>query len=119
MSKITEVGNIADNLTSTREEDEDSRDKRHEIDSLSESWWAKFVRPFALIYLLLAYSAIGFFDIEVKDEFHSTIKNWGDLAFMFYFSSRGIEKVARIANKQIRFMVRDKRKERRENRRNK
>ena len=113
MSKIDEVGKIADNLVSTREEEDGSRDTRHQIDMLSESWWAAFVRPFALIYLLLLLSFVEIAAIEVSEEFHNTIKNWGDLAFIFYFGSRGVEKVAKIANRQIRFLKRDERKRKR------
>ena len=110
---IKDVGKIADDLVSTREEDEQARSDRHTLDMASDSWWAKFVRPFVLIYLVLAYSAIGFFDFDVSETFHTTIKAWGDLAFMFYFTSRGVEKVAKIANRQIRFLKRDERKQRR------
>ena len=111
--KIEQVGKIVDDLISTREEDEQSRSDRHALDMASESFWAKAVRPFALLYLLLAYSAIGFFDLNVSETFHTTLKAWGDLAFMFYFTSRGVEKVAKIANRQIRFLKRNERKNKR------
>ena len=110
MKEIEQVGKIVDNLVSTREEDEAERSSRHALDMASDSWWSKFIRPFVLIYLLLIYSYIGLLDIEVSDTFHTTIKAWGDLAFMFYFTSRGIEKVTKIANRQVRFLKRDERK---------
>ena len=113
MSELKEVGKIADDLVSTREEDEQSRSDRHALDMSSDSWWAKFVRPFVLIYILLALSAIEVFSIDVSETFAATMKNWGDLAFMFYFTSRGVEKVAKIANRQIRFLKRNERKQQR------
>lgn len=103
----------ADDLISTREEEDASRDLRHKTDSNSDSWFAKFVRPFALIYLLLLLTAVEVFTISVSESFHSTIKGWGDLAFMWYFGSRGLEKIAQITNRQIRFLKRDERKKER------
>jgi len=115
MKEIAEVGKIADNLTSTREEDEQARSDRHALDMASDSWWAKFVRPFVLIYLLLVFTIVEGFNLDVSETFSTTIKAWGDLAFMFYFTSRGVEKVAKIANRQVRFLKRDERKRERRN----
>jgi len=110
MKEIEQVGKITDNLVSTREEDEAERSSRHALDMASDSWWSKFVRPFVLIYILLALSAIEVFSVEVSETFATTMKAWGDLAFMFYFTSRGVEKVTKIANRQVRFLKRDERK---------
>lgn len=119
MNKIKEVidsvGSNADNLTTTRHEEEQERSDRHALDMASDSFLSKSIRPFVLIFLLLLFSALSLVDMltdyKINDSFLSIIKNWGDLVFMFYFASRGVEKIAKIANRQIRFLKRNERKE--------
>lgn len=112
---VGSIGKAINKNTTTRHEEEQERSSRHSLDMASDSFLAKAVRPFVLIFLLLAYFAIELLDIKVSDAFHSTVKNWGDLVFMFYFASRGIEKIAKTANRQIRFLKRDERKKKRNN----
>jgi len=103
---VESIGDAVDKNTTTREEEEEFRSDRHQTDMASDSFLSKAVRPFVLIFLLLSYFAIELFNVEVSESFHATVKNWGDLVFMFYFASRGVEKILRGDNKMKRFFKR-------------
>lgn len=107
---IEAIGDAVDKNTTTREEEEQFRSDRHALDMASDSWWAKFVRPFTLIFLLLLFTSLSLVDMltdyEISQSFLSVIKNWGDLVLMFFFASRGVEKIAKITNRQSRFFKR-------------
>lgn len=103
---IESIGDAIDKNTTTREEEELIRSDRHIADMASDSFLSKAVRPFVLMFLLISYFAIELFNIEVSESFHATVKNWGDLVFMFYFASRGVEKIARQSNRMKRFFKR-------------
>ena len=107
---VSTVGKAVDKNTTTRHEEEQERSERHKLDMASDSFLSKAVRPFVLIFLLLGYFSIELFNIDVSESFHSTVKNWGDLVFMFYFASRGLEKMTRQSNRMTRFLKRKERK---------
>jgi uncharacterized membrane protein (DUF106 family) len=71
--------------------------ERQRIDMNSDSWLSKNVRPMVLISIIVLFLFLSFFDganwLQVPEGYISILKNWGELAFMFYFGSRGIEKV--------------------------
>jgi len=78
--------------------------ERHRIDMGSDSWLSKNIRPLLLAFLtvmtvILAYTTI--FTLEPEDL--ALIEPWRGLletllmtAFMFYFGSRGAEKIQKI-----------------------
>jgi hypothetical protein len=73
--------------------------KRHEADMASDSWLSKNIRPLSLIGLFVAYLIFAFmsaFDMETNESYTMLLGQWGQLAFGFYFGSRGLEKIAEI-----------------------
>ena len=70
---IDSVGKIADNLTTTREEEEGMRSNRHALDMASDSFLSKSIRPFVLIFLLLMFTALSLIDMltdyKINDSF--------------------------------------------------
>lgn len=76
--------------------------ERQKNDMASDSWLSKNIRPLSLIALFFAYvtfaimSALG---INTNDNYTMLLGQWGQLAFGFYFSSRGLEKLAEIRYK--------------------
>lgn len=73
--------------------------ERLKADMASDSWLSKNIRPMSLIALFGAYimfalmSAAG---IDTNESYTMLLGQWGQLAFGFYFGSRGIEKLAEI-----------------------
>ena len=73
--------------------------KRQQADMASDSWLSKNIRPLSLIALFCAYimfalmSAAG---IDTNEQYTMLLGQWGQLAFGFYFGSRGLEKIAEI-----------------------
>ncbi len=71
--------------------------ERHRIDMNSDSWLSKNVRPMVLLSIIVLFLLLSFFDganwLQVPEGYISILKNWGELAFMFYFGSRGLEKI--------------------------
>jgi len=73
--------------------------KRHEADMASDSWLSKNIRPLSLIGLFTAYLVFAFmsaFDMDTNESYTILLGQWGQLAFGFYFGSRGLEKIAEI-----------------------
>jgi uncharacterized membrane protein (DUF106 family) len=76
--------------------------KRQEADMASDSWLSKNIRPLSLIAIFFAYitfammSAAG---INTNESYTMLLGQWGQLAFGFYFGSRGLEKLAEIRAK--------------------
>lgn len=80
---------------------------RHAMDMKADSWLSKNIRPLTLAFLtvstvLLAYSTV--FILEEKDL--AILSPWIDLlktmlgvVFVFYFGSRGLEKIQSIKRK--------------------
>jgi hypothetical protein len=76
--------------------------KRQQADMASDSWLSKNIRPLSLIALFFAYimfalmSAAG---VDTNESYTMLLGQWGQLAFGFYFGSRGLEKLAEIRAK--------------------
>ena len=76
--------------------------KRQEADMGSDSWLSKNIRPLSLIALFFAYiifAVMSAFGINTNDNYTMLLGQWGQLAFGFYFGSRGLEKIAEIKAK--------------------
>ena len=77
--------------------------KRQQADMGSDSWLSKNIRPLSLIALFFAYiifAVMSAFGINTNDNYTMLLGQWGQLAFGFYFGSRGIEKIAEIRAKK-------------------
>ena len=77
--------------------------KRQEADMSSDSWLSKNIRPLSLIALFFAYiifAVMSAFGINTNDNYTMLLGQWGQLAFGFYFGSRGLEKIAEIRSKK-------------------
>jgi hypothetical protein len=73
--------------------------KRQEADMASDSWLSKNIRPLSLIALFVAYivfALMSAFDMDTNESYTMLLGQWGQLAFGFYFGSRGLEKIAEI-----------------------
>lgn len=75
---------------------------RHKADMNSDSWLSKNVRPLVLVYSLVLLTLLAFGDgniswgeytFTVKDSYVALLKQLLSAAVMFYFGSRGIEKL--------------------------
>ena len=76
--------------------------KRQQADMGSDSWLSKNIRPLSLIALFFAYiifAVMSAFGINTNDNYTMLLGQWGQLAFGFYFGSRGLEKIAEIRTK--------------------
>jgi uncharacterized membrane protein (DUF106 family) len=76
--------------------------KRQQADMGSDSWLSKNIRPLSLISLFFAYiifAVMSAFGINTNDNYTMLLGQWGQLAFGFYFGSRGLEKIAEIRAK--------------------
>jgi hypothetical protein len=65
----------------------------------SDSWLSKNIRPLSLIALFVAYivfALMSAFDMDTNESYTMLLGQWGQLAFGFYFGSRGLEKIAEI-----------------------
>jgi hypothetical protein len=67
---------------------------RHENDMQSDSWMSKNIRPMVLIYLMVLFT-LAFF-MNVPSGVLEMLRDLLMLAFGFYFSIRGAEKIAKI-----------------------
>lgn len=84
---------------------EDEVTKRWQADSSGDDPLAKKVRPFSLIYLLLAVSVLAVMDgnawgFTVKEVYIELFRSLLLLVFGAYFGSRGLEKIAQIWGKK-------------------
>lgn len=99
---IKEGGKIADNMTTTMEEEGEIMNDRYALEMTSDSWLSKNIRPLFLIVMVIMVFLIGFGVIKFEHEIPVAVRGWVDLAIMFFFGSRGMEKVAKIIRKQRR-----------------
>ncbi len=121
-SLIQNVGNVVDKFVTTDAEKEQAKQelqkliydhetsledeltKRQQADMTSDSWLSKNVRPLILMFLtvmtvILAYLSIFFLPVaktELLQPWIDLLKQLLEVAFVFYFGSRGFEKVASI-----------------------
>jgi len=77
---------------------EDEISKRWQADSVSDDPFAKRVRPFSLVYLLLVVSALAFLDgnflaFAVKESYIDLFQTLLMLVFGAYFGGRTLEKI--------------------------
>ena len=73
--------------------------KRQQADMASDSWLSKNIRPLSLVALFVAYivfALMSAFDMDTNESYTMLLGQWGQLAFGFYFGSRGLEKIAEI-----------------------
>lgn len=100
LMEMAQKGELAKMEADMREQEELT--KRQTADMASDSWLSKNIRPVSLIALFGAYiifalmSAAG---IDTNESYTMLLGQWGQLAFGFYFGSRGMEKVAEIWSK--------------------
>jgi uncharacterized membrane protein (DUF106 family) len=99
--KMQQEGKLAELQADTAEAQELT--KRAQADMSSDSWLSKNIRPLSLIAIFFAYitfammSAAG---INTNESYTMLLGQWGQLAFGFYFGSRGLEKLAEIRAKK-------------------
>jgi hypothetical protein len=84
---------------------EDEITKRWQADSQSDDPWAKKVRPFSLIYMIVVTTLLAVMDgnawgFTVKDAYIDLFQALLMLAFGAYFGSRGLEKIYQIKGKR-------------------
>ena len=97
LAKLAQEGKLADIQADINEAQELT--KRAQADMASDSWLSKNIRPMSLIAIFFAYitfammSAAG---IDTNESYTMLLGQWGQLAFGFYFGSRGLEKIAEI-----------------------
>ena len=100
LMEMAQKGELAKMEADIREQEELT--KRQIADMASDSWLSKNIRPISLIALFAAYivfammSAAGF---DTNESYTMLLGQWGQLAFGFYFGSRGMEKIAEIWSK--------------------
>lgn len=76
--------------------------KRLELDNASSSWLTKNVRPLVLLYLTLLITALAVFKLDIQEEYMVKFIDAWWMGLLFYYGSRGIEKVVGILkNKTI------------------
>jgi hypothetical protein len=76
--------------------------KRQAADMASDSWLSKNIRPLSLCALFSAYimfALMSTFDLDTNESYTMLLGQWGQLAFGFYFGSRGLEKIAEMKYK--------------------
>ena len=78
--------------------------KRHSNDMVSDSWLSKNIRPLLTIFSLILYTIFSITDLNIGDFNiqNSYVDMLGQIVIMslgFYFTSRGIEKTAKILKK--------------------
>lgn len=83
---------------------EEQISERWKSDMSSDDPWAKKVRPFSLVYLLVFMSLIIIVDsasvtFEVKEAYITLIETLLVTVFIAYFGSRGVEKVVQLRRK--------------------
>lgn len=76
--------------------------KRHQADMQSDNWLSKNIRPLLLIYAMLQFTFFSFFDgnvggFTIKDSYVALLGQIISLGLMFYFGSRGVEKISKAA----------------------
>lgn len=118
MTQIKAVGEVVEKVSKaiddnfeSGEERQEQLSHRHEMDMINGTWLTKNIRPLALfgllIYWLLVIPLFEAFDILIRPEVISAVKELSWVAFSFYFGSKGFEKVQVIKAKM------ERRKERR------
>lgn len=120
---MKDVGGILDDLTTSKEERMEAERKlteaimrhtqdseqqltdRHANDMKSDSWIAKAIRPATMVTIVVSTITMAITDgniggVTIKDHYITLLEAWGSLTFMFYFGSRGAEKIFKTINKK-------------------
>lgn len=97
---VGKIADAADNLSTSQKEYNESMNERHANDMVSDSFLSKNIRPLVLLLLLFFWFLILILDSFTKIQFDETIiesiKVLTNTAFLFYFGSRGGEKMMKI-----------------------
>ena len=78
--------------------------ERHKYDMQSDSWLSKNIRPLLTIFSLFLYTLFAVFDgnlgnFDIQDQYVDLLGQIVIMSLGFYFTSRGIEKTAKILKK--------------------
>lgn len=99
---ISSVNGVIESIVTSKTEKEKLKaelekelTKRLIIDSQTDSWLTKNIRPLTLLIIILSLAVVLFFNIKTDPELVKLFKTWGGLAIAFYFGSRGLEKLVR------------------------
>tara|TARA_R110002020_G_C15844371_1_gene735486 strand:+ start:74 stop:493 length:420 start_codon:yes stop_codon:yes gene_type:complete len=98
VTKLVNIGGkVVDDIHYSGEEKDNSINKRHNVDMISDSWLSKNIRPITLLFLLVCQSAIiiGWYcgvkpDNVLTGEIGALLFG----AFSFYFNSKKGERIA-------------------------
>ena len=119
---LDSVNNIVDNLVTNKEErkelkikfkqvllDAESKaqaevTKRHTNDMQSDSWLSKNIRPLLTIFSLALYTLFAILDgnvgeFNIANQYVDLLGQIVIMSLGFYFTSRGVEKTAKILKK--------------------
>lgn len=78
--------------------------ERHKYDMQSDSWLSKNIRPLLTIFSLFLYTIFSVTDgnlgnFDIQDQYVDLLGQIVIMSLGFYFTSRGIEKTAKILKK--------------------
>ena len=78
--------------------------ERHKYDMQSDSWLSKNIRPLLTIFSLILYTLFAISDgnlgnFDIQDQYVDLLGQIVIMSLGFYFTSRGIEKTAKILKK--------------------
>ena len=99
LAKMAQDGELARMANETKlfEVEQNNLTERVKADMDSDSWLSKNIRPFTLIFLLIAYSGFAIasiFEYETRGAYVELLGQWGMLVMSFYFGGRTMEKIA-------------------------
>lgn len=99
LAQLEQSGELARmaNEAKMYETEQNNLTQRMQADMVSDSWLSKNIRPFTLIFLLLAYSGFAIasiFEYETRGAYVELLGQWGMLVMSFYFGGRTMEKIA-------------------------
>lgn len=99
----TQLNDLNSKIIDSNNQLEQEITERLKIDMSSDSWLSKNIRPLTLVFLLTMFtltSIPSIWHLNVSQEFISILKDWGTLAFMFYFGGRSGEKIFQMIQKK-------------------
>jgi len=122
MGVANKIGNLIDKFVQTKDEKakfqkeielifikaeldlEKEITSRHQYDMQSDSWLSKNIRPLLTIFSLILYTLFAISDgnlgnFDIQDQYVDLLGQIVIMSLGFYFTSRGIEKTAKILKK--------------------
>lgn len=122
MGVANKIGNLIDKFVQTKDEKakfqkeielifikaeldlEKEITSRHKYDMQSDSWLSKNIRPLLTIFSLILYTLFAISDgnlgnFDIQDQYVDLLGQIVIMSLGFYFTSRGIEKTAKILKK--------------------